>query len=142
MEPIPAIPEEPHASPKRRAKFLLGGAAIVIALAGLIIWATARPGATSFYMTTSELIAADGPVAGSDYRVNGTVVPGSIETAGLATTFTITDGTNEVVVHTDRSLPDTFRDRSEVVARGTYDGRVFTATEVLAKCPSKFKAKD
>jgi cytochrome c-type biogenesis protein CcmE len=29
----------------------------------------------------------------------------------------------------------------DVVARGSYDGRIFTASQVLAKCPSKFKAK-
>ena len=141
MEATPTTPEHPATPPRRRAKFLAGGAVIVVALVGLIAWATARPGATSFYMTTSELLVADAPAPGSDYRINGKVVRGSIDTDGLETVFTITDGDAEVLVTTDRSLPDTFKDHSEVVARGTFDGQVFTATEVLAKCPSKFKAK-
>jgi cytochrome c-type biogenesis protein CcmE len=71
------------------------------------------------------------------------VVEGSVERDGLETTFVISDGTSEVVVSTDRPLPDSFRDdaATQVVALGSFDGRVFTATEVLAKCPSKFKAK-
>jgi cytochrome c-type biogenesis protein CcmE len=48
-----------------------------------------------------------------------------------------------VRIVTDSPLPDAFysKDLVEVVALGTYDGRLFTATDVLAKCPSKFKAK-
>ena len=76
-----------------------------------------------------------------DYRVNGTVVPGSIERDGLTTTFLVTDGSSEIEVRTTAPLPDTFRSRSEVVAKGSYDGDAFAAQEVLAKCPSKFKAK-
>lgn len=112
----------------------------MLALVGMIVWATARPGATSFYMTTTEL-AATGASAGTEYRVNGTVVPGSIEVRGLETAFKLTDGRTEISVVTDRPIPDTFRDRSEVVARGTYEASGFVASEVLAKCPSKFKAK-
>jgi cytochrome c-type biogenesis protein CcmE len=45
-----------------------------------------------------------------------------------------------MLVTTDQPLPDAFKDRSEVVARGSYNGDVFRASQVLAKCPSKFKA--
>ena len=127
-------------APQRRAKFLIGGAVIVLAVVGLIAWAMTRPNSTAFYMTPSEVLAA-GPATASDFRMNGKVVPGSIEREGLETTFLVSDGDSEVSVVTDRPLPDTFQDRSEVVARGTFDGNTFVATEVLAKCPSKFKAK-
>ena len=128
-------------SPKRRLKFLLGGGFVAALVVGLVMFALARPGSTAYYMTTSEMAAAETTQVNKEYRVNGTVVPGSIETEGLETTFVVTDGTTEMTVHTEDPLPDTFKDRSEVVARGTYDGRSFEATEVLAKCPSKFKAK-
>jgi cytochrome c-type biogenesis protein CcmE len=127
---------------RRSLKFAIGGAVIALALIGLTAWAMNRPAATSFYLTTTEL-ADLGPTSGTrDYRVNGTVVPGSIDKDGLSTTFTITDGRTDMVVVTDRPLPDTFRASSEVVARGDFDGDSFAASEVLAKCPSKFKAKD
>ena len=128
-----------EASP-RRTKFWIGGAVILVALASLVAWAMARPGSTAFYMTPTEVLASGADLTG-DYRMNGTVVPGSIERDGLETTFSISDGSTEVDVLTDRPLPDTFRDRSEVVAKGQMEGDVFVASEVLAKCPSKFKAK-
>jgi cytochrome c-type biogenesis protein CcmE len=130
---------ETTTSPKRRAKFLVGGALLVVAVPVLIVWALGRPGAASFYVTVSEAKARG--VTSQDYRVNGTVVPGSIERDGLVTTFRVTDGDTEMAVSTDRPLPDTFKDESEVVVKGDLEGSTFVATEVLAKCPSKFKAK-
>ncbi len=127
---------------KRRAKFVVGGGVVVGVLVGLVVWAMARPGSTSFYMTTSELLAMGATSAVTEtYRVNGNVVPGTIEQDGLETRFTISDGTSEMTVLTDQPLPDTFRPRSEVVAEGRVQDGVFVASHVSAKCPSKFKAK-
>lgn len=110
-------------------------------LAALLFWAMTRPGSTAFYMTPTELQAHGPTTAGETYRLNGTVVPGSIEQNGLTTTFVVSDGETDIDVTTDSPVPDTFKDRADVVARGGYDGATFTAVEVLAKCPSKFKAK-
>jgi cytochrome c-type biogenesis protein CcmE len=126
---------------RRRAKFVVGGAIIVFALLGLIGWAMARPGSTSFYLTPTEL-KAKGPSVAKTYRVSGNVVRGSIHHAGLATTFAITDTHTQVTVTTSQALPSAFKVGAQVVADGTYDGHSFSATQVLAKCPSKFKPKD
>lgn len=129
-------------SPKRRAKFLVLGALIAGAVVGLIVWAMSLPGATPYFLTVSEF-RTEGPLAaGDDYRINGTVVPGSIDRNGLTTVFLITDGKSRLPVATSRPLPDTFRNGSDVVVRGAFDGDRFAASEVLAKCPSKFKAKN
>lgn len=141
--------ESPTAvSPKRRAKFVVGGGIIVFALLGLVVWAMARPNATSFYYTTSELAAQNLAASASDYRVNGNVVPDSVVSEGLRTEFDITDGKTAVTVVTTDALPDAFwtamaadSTRVEVVAEGRYDGTRFTASRVLAKCPSKFQAE-
>ena len=141
--------ESPTAgSPKRRAKFAIGGGIIVFALLLLVVWAMGRPNATSFYYTTSELQAASLAAGAEDYRVNGNVIPESVIRDGLETTFDITDGTTAVTVVTDDVLPDAFwlatdagSTEVEVVAEGRFDGSRFTASKVLAKCPSKFKAK-
>jgi cytochrome c-type biogenesis protein CcmE len=124
-------------------KFIVGGTIVVLAIAALIVWALTRQGATPFYLKTSELVTQGPPAVAEEYRVNGNVVPGSVERAGLSTTFSITDGETDLTVTTDQPLPDAFRDdaRTEVVAQGTYNGRLFSASQVLAKCPSKFKAK-
>jgi cytochrome c-type biogenesis protein CcmE len=128
---------------KRTAKFVIGGLIIAVAVIGLTGWAMSRPGSTAFYVTTTEL-ADQGPTTGGrEYRVNGNVVQGTVERSGLRTTFVISDGTTDLTVSTNRPLPSSFRDDddTEIVALGRFDGATFTATEVLAKCPSKFKAK-
>ena len=127
-------------SPKRRAKFAIGGAVVVFALLGLVGWAMSRPQATSYYLTVSELQAGGAVASDHAYRVNGRVVPGSIRRDGLATSFLLTEGGERIAVTTKTALPDAFKDGSEVVARGSFDGRTLAASEVLAKCPSKFKA--
>ena len=128
-------------SSKRRAKFLAGGSVVFVAVLSLLFWAMSQPGAQAFYMTPTELQERGATPADEAFRLNGTVVPGSIEQDGLSTSFTLTDGSTEIPVVTDVAVPDTFKDRSEVVARGSYDGSMFSAVEVLAKCPSKFKAR-
>ena len=129
---------------KRRAKFALGGALIVVTLFGLVGWAMSRPGSTSFYMTVAEVQAA-GPTRGTaEVKVNGKVVPGTVHKDGLTTSFAITDGNRQIDVSTQSTLPDAFysdTDQIEVVAQGRFDGQLFTASNVFAKCPSKFKAK-
>jgi len=128
----------PQPSPKRRAKFAVGGVVVALTLVGLVVLAMAQPGATGFYFTPTEL---DDRVAVEEVRLNGTVVPGSIEREGLTTSFLVTDGTSEIPVATDAPMPDAFTDRSEVVAIGRFEQGAVTADQVLAKCPSKFKAR-
>jgi cytochrome c-type biogenesis protein CcmE len=126
-------------SPKRRAKFVAGGAVIAISVLVLVAWAMSRADAMAYYMTTSELVANGPTVSGDNVDVGGKVTADSIEQDGFDTTFTISDGTTEVVVATSAELPDAFRAGADVVAHGTFDGTTFTASEIVAKCPSKFK---
>lgn len=124
----------------RRAKFWIGGAVILVALVTLLIWGMAQPGAASNYISPTDLDAG-GALESQEVRLGGTVVPGSIQRDGLTTTFDVTDDSTEIRVTTDSPMPDAFMDESEVVAIGTFDGETFAAGKVLAKCPSKFKAK-
>ena len=137
-------PDGPRAGDSKASiKFYAGGAIIAVAVVGLLLWAMNRPGAAAFYLTTTEISDQGATPGAEEVRVNGNVVAGSVRTEGLETTFAITDGDTQVTVHTDRPLPDSFRDdaATEVVVRGSYNGELFVASEVLAKCPSKFKAK-
>lgn len=137
------LPQGP--TPKqRRTKFAVGGSVIVVAILGLIGWAMARPGATNFYMTASEVLAQGATPGTEEVKVNGKVVPGSVGQDGLTTEFAVTDGSSVIEVTTDATLPDAFytdRGEIEVIAQGRYDGERFSASNVFAKCPSKFKAK-
>jgi cytochrome c-type biogenesis protein CcmE len=80
-------------------------------------------------------------------RIHGFVEPGSIEERieGQATVRTFIleyQGERIKVAHTGPK-PDTFRDLAEVVAKGKLvaasDGPVLEASELTAKCPSKYE---
>lgn len=141
MQQLPLDPTAPRDTARR--KFVVGGAVVVAVVIALVVWAMNRPGATPFYYTPTELLAARSE--SEVVRVSGKVVDGSIERDGVTSTFLVSDDASEVKVTTDQPLPDTLKDGSEVVALGQlqvrWPGNVFVASQVLAKCPSKFKAK-
>lgn len=122
-----------------RKRFIVAAVVVVSAIGGLIAWALT--GSTAYYLTPAEL--ASGSVdPQARVRVAGKVVDGSILKEGPTTSFAVTDSKAQITVSTRDVLPDTFGAGVEVVAEGAMgtDG-IFSASTVLAKCPSKFKAK-
>ena len=104
----------------------------------------------SYYVTIAELGGMGDKAYHSQLRVEGFVVPGSIEQNGTHVDFVM----NEFESHnpkfsTGRLLkisykgseppPDTFKDNSQALAEGSYgrDG-VFHASVLQAKCASKY----
>jgi cytochrome c-type biogenesis protein CcmE len=124
-------------TPKRR--FVIAAGVIVASILGLIIWSLS--GSTAYYKTAAE-VASGKAEPDRVIRVAGKVVAGSVSHKGGATRFAIADGDASVPISTAVSLPDTFAPGVDVVAEGAIDHRgLFTASDVLVKCPSKFKAK-
>lgn len=132
---------------KPSTKFLIGALVIVAGVAGLIISGVKETGV--YFLTPSELVAktqADPSFHDVGLKVGAKVVPGSVRRDPGARTieFRISDGSSEFPVTYTGLVPDTFTDASniEVIVEGKYgrDG-VFHATEVLAKCGSRYEAE-
>ena len=128
----------------------IGIAATVIV--GTIVWlAFSGSGANkSYYVTIAELGGMGDKAYHSQLRVEGFVVPGSIEHNGPHVDFVM----NEFESHNPKAgagrllkisykgsepPPDTFKDDSQALAEGSYgrDG-VFHASVLQAKCASKY----
>ena len=128
----------------------IGIAAVVIV--GTIVWlAFSGYGANkSYYVTIAELGGMGDKAYHSQLRVEGFVVPGSIEHNGPHVDFTL----NEFESHNPKAAsgrllkvsykgteppPDTFKDDSQALAAGSYgrDG-VFHASVLQAKFASKY----
>jgi cytochrome c-type biogenesis protein CcmE len=128
----------------------IGIAAVIIV--GTIAWlAFSGYGANkSYFVTIAELSGMGDKAYHNQLRVEGFVVPGSIETNGPHVTFML----NEFESHSPKALlgrqlkvayvgseppPDTFKDDSQALAEGSYgrDG-VFHANALQAKCASKY----
>jgi cytochrome c-type biogenesis protein CcmE len=129
---------------KIRPQALKIGAAVVIVL-GTIIYlsVTAAQADKSYYVTISELHAMGNKAYTRHLRVAGDVAANSIERSGTNAKFVLTEQghTLQVSYQGIEPPPDTFKDGSQALAMGTYgrDG-VFHATELQAKCASKYAA--
>jgi cytochrome c-type biogenesis protein CcmE len=132
------------ATPKRRRfpGLLLG----VLVLAGGF-WALVGSSAGEpYFLTVDEAHAASKGLGDRPVRIKGDAVVGSYRQEGKSHIFQI-KGANFVlpVRYDDNKLPDTFQmamtGGREIVAEGRLatDGTL-VATEIVAKCPSKYEA--
>jgi cytochrome c-type biogenesis protein CcmE len=79
--------------------------------------------------------------------MHGFVVPGSIAKRMdparqlIEYKFDAVNCDKVIEVRYAGTVPDTFKDRAEVVVKGTLVGTQFNASEISAKCPSKYSAR-
>jgi cytochrome c-type biogenesis protein CcmE len=125
-------------------KFAIGAVLIVGSVGYLMASGIKETG--QYFLTPSELsqkLAADPSFYDVGMKVGARVVPGSVtrEVASQTMTFRITDGSASYPVVYRGLAPDTFNDSVEVVVEGRLqrDG-VIHATDVLAKCGSKYES--
>jgi cytochrome c-type biogenesis protein CcmE len=127
-------------------KFLLGAALIVGSVGFLIAEGVRETGV--YFLTPSELAAkttADSSFYDVGLKMGAKVVPGSIrrDASNRQVDFEVSDGVKSYPVTYRGLVPDTFTDANdiEVIVEGRLgrDG-IFRATEVLAKCGSRYEA--
>jgi cytochrome c-type biogenesis protein CcmE len=129
---------------------IAAGAALVAGLLGWYGWSQIERGAFTYYQTLEEFLAEAEP--GSAVRVHGYVATGSIQrdVEGQVVRFHVQSSPPHAggeaastlpVVYASLETPDLFKDGAEVVVEGQKPaaGRSFEATNLLAKCPSKFE---
>ena len=132
---------------KSAKKTLVAVMLIVVGVGFLIYKGVSETGV--YYLTVGEVIAAaPGSFNDRGIRVSGKVVEGSIKynQRDLLLTFTVkdlNDDTKTMKVRYTGVIPDAFKPSVEVILEGNYDRKrnTFSATTLLAKCPSKYKTK-
>lgn len=129
----------------RRLKFLLIGLGIAGTMVFMLVVGTRSSTGFAYYVTVAEFNKNGEPH--QHFRVNGKVATGTIERlpGGRQVRFTIVDKDGNATLPVDYTgiIPDTFVDKADVVVEGRRrpDG-VFEATNLLAKCPSKYESAD
>jgi cytochrome c-type biogenesis protein CcmE len=128
-------------------KFIIGAALIVGSVGFMIAEGVKQTGV--YFLTPTELAAKTSAdpsfVGGVGFKLGARVVPGSVHRYpnGKRIEFQVSDGVKTYPVVYEGLVPDTFTDANdiEVVVEGRLGGDgVIRATDVLAKCGSRYEA--
>jgi len=126
---------------KYQIKYLVGLALILGVIGYLIFFGISST--QQYYVTPAELLTKGQTMVGQGVRVGGNLVQNSIQedVKDSKISFAISDGSRQLQVSYNGVVPDTFAKATQVIAEGKLgsDG-TFTASTVLAKCPSKYDA--
>ena len=154
-EGVPAVAQAPAASPKGPAKpksnwGLLVGLLVIVA-AVLTLAFTGLDGAFNYNIEVGRLMKEQTQFAKRSVKLQGMLVPGTLvrrdEPCEYRFKLHDKDDKNVVIPVQYRQcvVPDTFRDMPGmdvmVTAGGKLaaDGKSFEATDIMAKCPSKYE---
>ena len=124
------------------SKYLkFGSATVVILLALGYLAYTGVQESKSYYVTIKELRGMGDSAYTRRLRVSGNVQPGSIKRTGSHVEFVLVENDQllNVVYSGTEAPPDTFKDKSQALAEGSFghDG-IFHAKQLQAKCASKY----
>jgi cytochrome c-type biogenesis protein CcmE len=124
----------------KAAKIGLSG--VVLATAFGVLLYSSLGESLQYYKYVDEVMAEPATWHGKNLQVHGIVVPDSIarKPDSLEWRFDLQRNGKVLRAYYTGIVPDTFKAESEVVLTGTMDDKGFHATEMTAKCPSKYDA--
>ena len=129
------ITDEPKAP--RPWRLLIG---LGVVAAGFFFFVASTTEGGTYFLTVDEAMAS-AKISERPIRVKGTVVTGTyVNPEGTSNhSFQIHGDDRTMQVRYDGPLPDVFSEGREVIAEGKLKDGVLVATEVTAKCPSKYE---
>ena len=127
----------------KAAKLGITGLVLALAFGGLLY--TSLSESAEYYKHVEEVMVSPQPWYGKRLQIHGFVAPNSwVQKPGsLEYRFKVQSKGQVVQAYYTGILPDTFKEDSEVVLKGTLgpDGFHVNPDGVIAKCPSKYEEK-
>jgi cytochrome c-type biogenesis protein CcmE len=119
----------------------LGLTTLVLATAFGILLYTTMGESMQYYKYVDEVAGQPQAWAGKTLQVHGYVVPGSIarKRDALEYQFQLQRNGQVLRAYYTGVVPDTFKNDAEVVLTGQLTPNGFMASEMTAKCPSKYE---
>jgi cytochrome c-type biogenesis protein CcmE len=118
-----------------------GFTALIVATAIGVMLYTTMGESMQYYKYVDEVTEDPAAWKGKNLQVHGYVVPGSIgrKRDALEYQFKLQRNGREITAYYTGTTPDTFADDAEVVLTGQLTDDGFVATDMTAKCPSKYE---
>lgn len=128
---------------KAKRRLMVVGGIVIIAI--LVVAAMASSGGAASSLSIDEVLT--GGYEGRKVQVSGSVVADSLTSEGSTAVFRIApegddSPESELEVSYDGALPATFGTGVVAICTGTVEGRTLLATEMVAKCPSKYESAE
>jgi cytochrome c-type biogenesis protein CcmE len=125
--------------PKKATRAVFS-AVIVLGALTMLLYTTVSSGA-QYYKHVDEVMGNPAEWYGKNMQLHGYVVDKSIQMRpdSLDYRFKLRSGDQVVLANYTGLVPDTFKDGAELVLTGRLSPDGFHATEMTAKCPSKYE---
>lgn len=123
-----------------KKRYLFGGCILVLVVGYLLFLSLGN--SVSYYLSVSEFVDKGEQFYDMQVRVAGKIVEDSIDWSAkdLELRFTITEGGKTLLVIYNGTKPSGFKAGSDILIEGKYDsGKIFRASQLLMKCPSKYE---
>ena len=124
--------------PKHQRLVLASLALVFVMGAGAFAMVGLKDQAAYFYSPAD--LAREGITQGKAMRLGGMVADRSIvrQSDGVTIFFNVEDGPHVVPVKFRGIVPDLFKEKSGVIAEGSFEGKTFIATNILAKHDERY----
>ena len=131
----------PPGTARRTRRAWVAGAVIVAALGFLV--ARGLGDATVYFKTADEAVAQKEDLGDSRFRLEGVVVPGSVEATPGGVAFDVrgTGGGTVDVMHRG-DPPELFQPDIPVVLEGRWDGDRYSSDRIMVKHTSEYRAEN
>jgi len=113
--------------------------AVVLAALGFVVF-RGLGDATLYFKTADEAVRDRASLGTRRFRIEGTVVPGSVGAQGNDVSFRIEQNGAEVTVVHHGDPPQLFREGIPVVLEGHFDGTRFASDRIMVKHSEQYRA--
>jgi cytochrome c-type biogenesis protein CcmE len=119
---------------------------VAAVLVAALVWLLAEGLGSSldYFDTVDQALAHRTTLGTTTFRLEGTVVAGTVRATALGTDFTVAEGAKSVVVHNTGSPPQLFQPGIPVVVVGHFDstsGATFLSDQIMVKHSADYIAQ-
>jgi cytochrome c-type biogenesis protein CcmE len=114
---------------------------VVVGAIAFLLWKGLGDSTTYFY-NVDEAVERQDELGGDRFRMQGTVLDGTVEETDAGVTFTVEfDGVDADVVH-QGDPPELFQPNLPVVVEGHWEGDTFASDRILVRHSSEYEAEN